>query len=72
MPAAPLPLRAPEADVRQWEAECAGKDRFPSGAAAAAVLANVKRERGRAKLCWLTTYPCSFCGGWHLGNTRKV
>ena len=63
-------LLLPEAHARRWEAECHGKDSYTE-AAAQAMLAHIKREPGRQRLCWLTTYQCSFCGSWHLGNTRK-
>ena len=64
-------LRPPKADERQWDAECGGKEMFTSEASADAVLADIKRY-GRRRTCWLTSYQCSFCGGWHLGNTRRL
>lgn len=65
-------LRQPKADERQWDAECGGKDPFTSEGAAWAVLAHIKKTGAAKKTCWLNAYQCSFCGAWHLGNTRRV
>jgi hypothetical protein len=50
-------------------AECFGKSRFDSPAAAHNLLGryrkNNRRRNGREHL---DVYRCRFCGGWHLGS----
>jgi hypothetical protein len=59
-------------DERRWAAECAGKDPYPSEAAAEADLKRIRAEGTIKRTCWLETYPCSSCTEWHIGNGRRL
>ena len=66
------PLSIPAvADPRRWDAECGGKDPYPSESAANAALAKIKRDGNLRRTCWLESYQCGCCREWHLGNARK-
>ena len=67
-------LKRPDNDPTAYEAGCAGKEVWPSEAAAA--QANDLERKGRIRH-WrvkpgerelLHPYLCEFCGGWHLGH----
>jgi hypothetical protein len=62
----------PVTDERSWETGCAGKDRYPSEAAAEADLKRIKAEGRLHKACWLESYQCSSCTEWHIGNSRRL
>lgn len=47
-----------------WRADGQEKARFPSVDAANRAALGVRLESGAD----LDPYPCSWCGGWHLGN----
>jgi hypothetical protein len=59
----------PEHDPARYAAECSGKEPYTEGAAEAMLAYLIAQPRQH--FCWLTTYRCSFCECWHLGNTRK-
>ena len=63
----PVPLHAHVDEVR-WQAECAGKEAYPSEAAACADLARIKAGGRGMRICWLEPYRCRSCKEWHLGN----
>lgn len=50
---------------------CQGKVRYPDQTAAVRVLIGINRDFNRSGLPRfgrLRSYPCKFCGGWHLGH----
>lgn len=62
---------APRASMANpWGAQCAGKKRYTSRAEAQAALAHIPRKRGR-RPGRIEAYDCGYCGGAHLGHTRR-
>jgi hypothetical protein len=46
---------------------CERKKRYPTAREAEAVCAHRRRESGQLDL---EIYPCTFCGGWHIGHAQ--
>lgn len=66
--------RQPECDPEAFDRSCAGKEPYPTAAAAeqAAQLerqGRIKHFRRRGRMRGdLVPYECDFCGAWHLGH----
>jgi hypothetical protein len=62
------------AEAQERAAGCDGKLKHASAHAAEVALSDQRRHRRTGQhLAGLVTYPCRFCGSWHIGNvsTRK-
>lgn len=56
----------------QRRKSCDGKVRYPSQEEAHTAMYSLKHDdhiNGRHE--FMSIYPCKFCGGWHIGHTRR-
>ena len=50
---------------------CVRKTRYASQVEAQSAMGMLKRlDRQSGAISFMRTYPCPFCGGWHVGHTR--
>lgn len=50
---------------------CVGKIRYATEREALDALRETRRYNGGKSLRWLGKYPCTLCGGWHIGHDRR-
>lgn len=65
-PRSPAGRQHREQRLDHWRADGQPKARFPTQDAANRASLRLRLEEGAD----LDPYPCTYCGGWHLGNRQ--